>query len=67
MVTRPFWVFVGSGIDVKRKFGKSKLTELFRARDASCPKGKKMGYRKNLTNRDFSYSNKYNENILFNK
>lgn len=43
------------------------LTELFRARDASCPKGKKMGYRKNLTNRDFSYSNKYNENILFNK
>lgn len=46
---------------------KSELTELFRARDASCPKGKKMGYRKNLTNRDFSYSNKYNENILFNK
>ena len=23
--TRPFWVFVGSGIDVKGKFGKSKF------------------------------------------
>ena len=28
---------------------KSKLTELFRARDASCPKGKKMEHRKSLT------------------
>ena len=53
MVTRPFWVFVGSGIDVKRKFGKSKLTELFRARDASCPNGKKMEQRKSLTNLEF--------------
>ena len=40
--TRPFWVVVGSGMDVKGKFGKSELTEFFRARDASCPKGKKM-------------------------
>ena len=28
---------------------KSELTELFRARDASCPKGKKMEHRKSLT------------------
>ena len=31
---------------------KSELTELFRARDASCPKGKKMEQRKSLTTRD---------------
>ena len=30
---------------------KSGLTELFRARDASCPKGKKMEQRKSLTTR----------------
>ncbi len=30
---------------------KSGLTELFRARDASCPKGKKMEIRKSLTTR----------------
>ena len=28
---------------------KSELTELFRARDASCPKGKKMGIKKTYT------------------
>ena len=28
------------------------LTELFRARDASCPKGKKMEIEVNLTNRN---------------
>ena len=37
-------------IDGKEKFifyefDKSELTELFRARDASCPKGKKMDIR----------------------
>lgn len=31
---------------------KSELTELFRARDASCPKGKKMEQRKSLTTRN---------------
>lgn len=31
---------------------KSELTELFRARDASCPKGKKMEVRKSLTTRN---------------
>ena len=32
---------------------KSELTELFRARDASCPKGKKMEHRKSLTKSEF--------------
>ncbi len=30
---------------------KAKWTNLFRARDASCPKGKKMEQRKSLTTR----------------
>ena len=46
--TRPFWVFVGSELDVKEEAGKSELTEL-KARDASCPKGKKMGRKMNRT------------------
>ena len=29
-----------------REVYKSELTELFRARDASCPKGKKVGVKK---------------------
>jgi len=32
---------------------KSELTELFRARDASCPKGKKMEHRKSLTKSEY--------------
>ena len=34
----------------KKEFNKSGLTEL-KARDASCPKGKKMEHKMNLTNR----------------
>lgn len=26
--TRPFWVFVGSGMDVREKFGKSEVAEV---------------------------------------
>ena len=33
---------------------KSGLTELFRARDASCPKGRKMEIRKSLTTRNLA-------------
>ena len=36
----------------KEEIEQSELTELFRARDASCPKGKKMEQRKSLTTRD---------------
>ena len=32
-----------------KELNKSELTEFFRARDASCPKGKKMEHRKSLT------------------
>ena len=39
----------GEGFSV----GKSGLTEL-KARDASCPKGKKMEQKMNLTNRNLS-------------
>ena len=35
-----------------REVYKAELTELFRARDASCPKGKKMEQRKSLTTRN---------------
>ena len=46
---------------------KSELTELFRARDASCPKGKKMDYRKSLTARNFRGKMNYLiEIVIFN-
>ncbi len=38
------------------EYVQSELTELFRARDASCPKGKKMEIEVNLTNRNVSSS-----------
>ena len=41
--------FCGSRMDVKGKFGESELTELFRARDASCSNGEQ---RKSLITRE---------------
>ena len=43
---------------------KWELTELFRARDASCPKGKKMEQRKSLTTRKLQRRMYYEMSIL---
>ena len=43
---------------------KSELTELFRARDASCPKGKKMEQRKSLTTRNLYIKENIDETVF---
>ena len=48
----------------EKKFNNSELTELFRARDASCPKGKKMEQRKSLTTRKLQRRMYYEMSIL---
>ena len=48
--TAAFIVHPWSKGQTVRQTQKSGLTELFRARDASCPKGKKMGHRKEFNN-----------------
>ena len=45
----------------KNVFYKSELTELFRVRDTSCPKGKKMEQRKSLTTRKLYVEEDYYE------
>ena len=47
----------------KKVFNKSGLTEL-KARDASCPKGKKMEHKMNLTNRKLQRRMYYEMSIL---
>ena len=47
----------------KKEFNKSELTEL-KARDASCPKGKKMEHKMNLTNRKLQRRMYYEMSIL---